>query len=305
MVNTHMAKKKTRWIVILMVLVLFTFWMTVSTAFSSATLTTRYPLAAIEPTLYSQIKSNWCGPSALQSAIQWVHQYNDGIPVATVVPVKPQANLWAYMRDNSCRDLGYGRDTALAGVVGDGYKNVRKMNIAYDFGVDPHAMAWTMWMKTDVNYYYHYWIYDSGPDLATRWLLYTLEKYHEPVQVAVLDGTHWVLVIGYESEFKAYPGDPGTIYNIRIADPWDGLKKWVRYSGSSKSWTSYWFTRYTNVNDPDPATGWYVPPPDHWKNHWVTIERDANSNQNPDHAMTVNSRVPMKYEIFLPSIDTR
>jgi hypothetical protein len=89
------------------------------------------------------------------------------------------------------------------------------MNIAYDFGVDPHAMAWTMYAKTPPYYYYHYWVYNSC-DSATRGFLYTLEKYHEPVIVAVQNGAHWVLVTGYDSDYPAYPGSAGNIQKLLL-----------------------------------------------------------------------------------------
>lgn len=187
------------------------------------------------------------------------------------------------MRDNTC----LGRDVQLPGIVGDGLTDVRMMNIAYDFGVDPHALAWTMYMHTPVHFYYHYWIYYNNSIDATRWALYTLEKFHEPVPTAVYSGSHWVLIIGYEADAPAYPGDPGTIYHIKIADPLDGFIKNIPLG----DWISTWFTPYTYPQDPDPATGWYIPPPDHWRNHWVTVERDYNNVFDADWAMSINGPV--------------
>jgi hypothetical protein len=139
-----------------------------------------YPLSQIQPTVYDQGQSNWCGPGAAQSVIQWSSQYNDGTPTPAPTMI-PKSELWQFMRDNTCQDIGYGRDVALEGSVGDGENDVRRLNIAYDFGVDPHALAWTMWRKTGPNHFYHYWVYYNSVDEATRSLLFTLEKYHEPV----------------------------------------------------------------------------------------------------------------------------
>ena len=106
-------------------------------------------------------------------------------------------------------------------------------------------------------------------------------------------GSHWVLVIGYEADRKATdPAGPGTIHQIRYADPLihgpvcDGYD-WIPYDGSD-SWTSR-FTPYTHPNDPDPETGWYGYYPrnagHHWHNHFVTIERDSRSDLSPDWGM--------------------
>ena len=262
-----------------------------STAWSRPSYTV-YPTPSIVPTLIQQERSNWCGPSSLQSAIDWVWRYN-----YNTSRLIPQATLWAYMRDNTCYNAGFGRDAALPGTIGDGNGDIRKMNIAKDFGVDPHAMAWTMWNKTPSGFNYHYWIYGNVTD-ATRGLLYTVEKYHEPVFAAVWEGTHWVLVIGYDSQYPAFPGPPGQISRIRIADPFDGQQKWRPYSIGVEPWTTYWFTAYTNTNDPDPTTGWYITPPTHWQNHWVTVERDE-SILNPDWGMSYITQQPLTY---LPNI---
>ena len=120
----------------------------------------------------------------------------------------------------------------------------------------------------------------------------------------VLSGTHWVLVIGYEADNPAYPSNPGpgTIYQVRYADPLvqkpADPRRWKSYS----DWTNY-FTRYTNVtNDPDPATGWYIPKPDHWQQHWVTIERDEYA-YNADWGMMLNTG-PIAHQplTYLPEV---
>jgi hypothetical protein len=235
-------------------------------------LRSEYPVPSMNPTMITQQASNWCGPAVLQSEIEYVT--SNWIP---------QATLWAYMRDNTCNDVNiYGRDAALPGPVGNDTDDVRRINIAYDFGADPHAMAWTMWMKTPSGYYYHYRIYSSSVDFATRKLLYAVERYDEPQFAAVLQGSHWVLVVGYDSANPAYPTDPGTIYRIRIADPLYGSISWYPYTGGFHPWTTYWFTRYTDNRDPDPFTGWYIPNPGHWYNNWVTLQRDENSSYRPD-----------------------
>lgn len=140
-----MKQRKDRIALFLLSLLFLVFVFTVTTVFSSPSRSSQFPQQPISPTLYQQGVANWCGPGSLQSAIQWVKQYNNGTPVATIVPIIPKATLWAKMRDNTCYELGWGRDIALAGTIGDGFNEVRKLNIAYDFGVDPHAMAWMMW----------------------------------------------------------------------------------------------------------------------------------------------------------------
>jgi hypothetical protein len=219
----------------------------------------------------------------MQAAIQWIRAYPNRTPVPGATPTAiPQAELWAYMRDLTCSQLG-GSDTYLTGKpVGDGHENVRKLNLSYDFGADPHALAWTMWVKTPSGYYYHYYIYTIDLYDATSELLFTLERYHEPVLAAVWSGSHWVLVTGYKSQYPAYPsGAPGIIYEVKIANPSNGAVYWYTYS----DWAAFWFTQYTDTRDPDPATGCNVPPPDHWRNHWVTVERDSLNNFTADWAI--------------------
>ncbi len=287
-----------KFIALVTIFILSIIFLSFSSVQSKSNMSMEFPSSPIEPTLYQQSESNWCGPGSAQSAIQWNLQYNQGNPVSTVVPIIPRKTLWAFMRDNTCSDISNaGRDNALPGNVGDGNNDVRKMNIAYDFGVDPHALAWTMWRKTPSLYFYHYWIYYNSANEATKSLLFTVEKYHEPVMAAVYSGSHWVLVIGYDADGPA-TDFLGNIYRIRIADPLDGQKKWVNY----EDWINNWFTRYTNSMDPDPSTGWYVPPPDHWKNHWVTVERDGYSSKNADWAMSLGKVVPPYPEPFLPII---
>lgn len=112
---------------------------------------------------WPQARWNWCGPATLQAAIDWVWRRYGGEP-----NMYTQQELWDYMKNNTCYDVGKGRDAALPGVVGDGNADVRKLNIAYDFGVDPHAIAWTMWNKAPFRYYYHYWAYDNVNDATRR-----------------------------------------------------------------------------------------------------------------------------------------
>lgn len=182
-----MSKEKTRFTAILIFSILFLCWVSVSAVSSNTVFSINYPLTPIIPTIYDQITPNWCGPGSLQSVIQYVNQYNNGAPAVTVVPIIPKATLWAFIRDTPSSALG-GRDNPLPGVVGDGYNEVRKLNIAYDMGADPHAMAWTMWTHTGNGYYYHYWIYYDSAIIATKTILYTIEKYHEPVIAAVWAG---------------------------------------------------------------------------------------------------------------------
>jgi hypothetical protein len=252
--------------------------------------------------MWPQGESNWCGPGILQSAIQWVNTYHDGTPTPEP-PIITKANLWDFMKYNTCSSYPLtGRDQALPGNVGDGTKDVRRLNIAYDVGVDPHAMAWTMWHNTPNGYYYHYWIYYNDADEATRKFLYTLERYHEPVPVAINHGFHWVLVVGYDAENNALQG-AGNIEMIYAFDPFVNRIQEYPY----QEWISIRFTSYTDpedpTSDPDPSTGWYVPPPDHWKNHLVTIERDWYT-QNPDWGMSLNGPIqPNPGSVYIPFVN--
>lgn len=186
------TKTLSRFVTIASIFVLSFLWIGITSVRSSptnlanSTLTpTRYPIPAIQLTMWQQGESNWCGPGVLQSAIQWVNTYHDATPTPEPTMIT-RANLWEFMKNNTCSDISAtGRDQALPGTVGDGLTDVRKLNIAYDVGVDPHALAWTMWKNTPPKYNYHYWIYSSSADESTRWVLYTLEKYHEPVPVAI------------------------------------------------------------------------------------------------------------------------
>jgi hypothetical protein len=88
---------------------------------------------------------SWCGAAVLQANVEWDwrHHYGD------TSHYHPQWSYWNHMRDDSCSDVyskgAHGRDIPLPGTVGNGHDEVRELNIAYDFGVDPHALAWTMW----------------------------------------------------------------------------------------------------------------------------------------------------------------
>ena len=248
---------------------------------------------------------SWCGVAALQAKIDWDwrEHHNDYTHFYT------QEELWDYARDHTSSDISIkgvqGRDEALPGVVGNGWTQVRKLNISYDFGIDPHAVAWLLWKYGPS--YYHYWIYDDV-DQATWALLWTLENYHEPVPTAVWAGSHWVLTIGYHALQSATSNDGlGEIYAIYYADPLPSADpttyeafKWKTYA----DWENY-FTVYANSNDPDPSTGWYTPPPDHWYGHWVTVERDDKAGYSPDWAMGINGPIMPNYfpsNIYLPLV---
>ncbi|HVN52925.1 MAG TPA: hypothetical protein VMT46_01250 [Anaerolineaceae bacterium] len=198
------------------------------------------------------------------------------------------------MKVVSCDDLG-GNDPILSGTVGDGTSDIRKMNIAYDFGVDPHGMAWTMWWEQqNFNRNYHYWIYPDA-DRGTLTFLVTLRFYHEPILVAVKHGSHWVLVTGYDADIDS-PYSPSQLHHIKYYDPLDGQP----YTQTYSDWKNSWFTIYTDSRDPDPSVGPYVPPPDHWVNHFVTIERDGYQ-LNPDWGISTNGPIP-RYPVYLPVV---
>lgn len=87
--------------------------------------------------------------------------------------------------------------------------------------------------------------------------------------------------------------------SIRVFDPARGTKWDYTY----QEWISIWFTPYTDPGDPDPSTGWYVPPPDHWRNHWVTIERDDWS-ENPDWGMSLSGPIQHNpISVYLPFVN--
>ena len=253
------------------------------------------------------VNGSWCGAAVLQAKIDWDwsdhrQEYNH---------FSSQETLWSYARDYTCSDIVakgvQGRDTALPGQVGNGWYQVRKLNIAYDFGLDPHAVAWMLW-KYGPDYY-HYWIYNDVGQ-ATWALLWTLENHHEPVVAAVGHGNHLVLAIGYHALRRATDDQGlGEIYAVRYADPLygpgtDTAYRWRDYSTGTQSWIGY-FSNYTDPHDPDPATGWYVPPPAHWYGHWVTIERDEYTTYSPDWAMGPSGPITpyyWPYHNYLPAI---
>ena len=84
---------------------------------------------------------SWCGAAALQAKIDWDwrEHHDDDTHFYT------QEELWNYARDYASSDISIkgvqGRDEALSGTVGNGWTEVRKLNISYDFGIDPHAVA--------------------------------------------------------------------------------------------------------------------------------------------------------------------
>lgn len=264
---------------------------------------TEFPAPPVSPNIHQQEAGNWCGPACMQASVQWIWAHPNMTPFPGATPTAhPQTNLWAFMRDHSCSEW-FGGDTVLPGTVGDGFQNIRKLNISYDFGADPHALAWAMYRKTPIGYFYHYYIYTANVFEATKKLLQVLETYREPSLAAVWDGSHWVLVTGYMSDRSALnPSGPGNIYYLHVADPNNGLTTWYSYN----DWVAIWFTPYTNNNDPDPATGCYVPPPDHWRNHWVMVLRDDISSLTPDWAMTDNTSLIYRHcRNHLPMVEKR
>ena len=121
-----------------------------------------------------------------------------------------------------------------------------------------------------------------------------------------------MLVIGYEAERKATdPSGPGDISRVRYADPlygpgvgaykwrtWDSIWPWV------DTWEEF-FTEYTASGDPDPSTGWHVPPPNLWQGGRVTIERcDVHTGYSPDWAIDGDTWDIMDHHnaIYLPDI---
>ena len=240
-----------------------------------------------------------CAAACLQANIDWITGNR-----------QDQDVFWGFMRDRQCREFG-GQDALLPITsehpsYGDHGWEIRRLNIAYDFGADPHAVAWAMWFFASASY--HNYIYD-GVWLATEKMLWTIEHYQEPVMAAVREGSHWVSVTGYEANAPAT--DPGfsTVYSIRYSDPLptNNRDNWVHFD----TWKGY-FTRYTNSLDPDPSVGGYVPPPRHWHLRWVTVQRDTADTYNPDWTMTyiregsgyyVLVPVPKHWRVFAPLIE--
>ncbi len=259
---------------------------------------TKYPQSSINLIIETSAAppgSWWCGPAAMQAAIRW----NTGTRYE-------QRDIWNFMRDHTCGDLG-GRDAALPGTVGDGESDIRKMNISKDFGVDPHAEAWGM--KHYTGNTYHYRIYNSLYD-ATRWLLWAVEHYNQPVITIVGAGNHNVDVVGHKSQRSALDvNGPGAIYRMYYYDSLnpttDPLSK--DYQWGQWNWDDY-FKAYSGNNgwDPEPTTGWYITPPEHWWTHWVTVQRDDESSYTPDWATTmVNGQVGFIFHrtlTYLPKV---
>jgi hypothetical protein len=254
-----------------------------------------FPNPTIQPTfLQQQDPTNWCGPSVAQSAIQWSAQYNNGNPPAIMPTLISQTTIWNFMKGIQCQNIG-GTDLGLPGTIGDYNPDIRRMNIAYDSGSDPHALAWSVWYwrgypSNWINHY-HYWIYNNAYD-ATDHLLSSINTYHEPVMVAALHGYHWVLVTNYDADSQ-YPIQG--IHYIQIYNPSSGGHSNIPYS----DWINYWFTTYNDPGDPDPSVGPYQPPPNHWVGNYVSVERDPYP-ENPDYAMTLNGKI-YRPVIYLPS----
>jgi hypothetical protein len=254
-----------------------------------------HKLDTIEPVTadWPQKEDNWCGAAVLQAYIDYAWRFHHGDENHYYT----QSSIWDVMRDFTSSHFfakgSRGIGAALPGQVGDAADEVRRLNIAYDFGVDPSALTWMM--QYYGHDYYHFAIYRDGLYHATRWLLWTVEHHQEPVVAVVLHGSHYVLVIGYEAERSAVdPNGPGEISKVRYADPllgsgedaykwrpWDSIWPWV------DTWEEF-FTEYTAQGDPDPSTGWYVPPPDLWQGGRVTVERDEDPDTidySPDWAV--------------------
>ena len=257
----------------------------------------------------NQVDGSWCGAASLQAQIHWDWNHHHAGTVGQD-HFYYQHTLWNFARDHTCKNIVakgvQGSDSSLPGIVGNGWYEVRKLNVSRDFGLDPHAIAWMMWKYGPPDHYYHNWIYYGNTYNATVSLLWTVQHYQEPVIVAVDHGSHLILVIGYEADRPAdNASGPGMIHNIQIADPLYGgpqAHQWISYS----DWESRRFTRYTAPADPDPSTGGYQPPPDHWRHHWVTIERDNFMTVSPDWAYTFNTTlgrpeiIPHHYKDWQP-----
>jgi hypothetical protein len=218
---------------------------------------------------------------------------------------RQQDVYWGFMRDRTAQEVGGFNFllplTSEHSKYGDKSWMVRKLNISYDFGVDPHAVAWALWYFGAASY--HYYIYYDVWN-ASYHLLWTVEHYQEPAIAAVYDGSHFVSVTGYKANVPATDPDFSTIYQVRYSDPWptNPRDNWVTYS----SWRNM-FTKYTDENDPDPSVGWYLSYSHHWRNHWVTIERDDMDSYNPDWAMTiypgwVPRPIPHDYYTYIPAV---
>ena len=137
------AKRKILAVIILSTLIIFSVVIPIGLSIWSPALSDWYPATPIVPTFFQQQSSNWCGPTVLQSAIQYVDHHNDGNPLGVSPTIIPQQMLWNFMKYINCGNLG-GNDPQLIGTVGDGSSDIRKLNIAKDFGADPHALVWTM-----------------------------------------------------------------------------------------------------------------------------------------------------------------
>ena len=136
-------------------------------------------------------------------------------------------------------------------------------------------------------------------------LLKEVETNDEPIVVAVEQGFHWVLVLGYSANYDLnLPNspDPGTSYSVIYFDPQDPQGQNI-HEVDGYYWENTEFLAYqSNANnqynslsipaDPDPSNGIYTsyltPVPtkatNHWIGKWVDIERDDNFSYSPDYA---------------------
>jgi len=236
-------------------------------------------------------------------------------------------NRWNYWE---LRNIG-GRSDEVPLSYNPAYPNASlwKMNVSYDFGGDPLALAWIMFGNAPG--WYNDFIYDTA-EKGTKGVAAAVAYYHEPAAVAVYNGTHLVLFKGV----NAY-SDPSTDPNVQIDKvlyydslDWYWGPDYTRPEQKvpSNTWKNliwgiygYNYSYETGGPDPDPSVGGYrsynhangsrVPSRYFWSGKYVTVQWEdtswVNRRRNPDWAYKGSQFqgqvIPwFDYSIYLPSI---
>jgi hypothetical protein len=193
--------------------------------------------------------------------------------------------------------------------------NRRAVNVSLDDGIDPYGEAWIMYSDTPPAYYYHQYVFDTGPmmngrEFASHSMAWALRYYGEPVGVNIGNGGHFVLVTYVNT--VADPIAAGQYYtpinSVAYRDP---LRDYG-YQRVQLLWTDWWNTltpygfdgeSYHSAynchdfgNDPtlqnancQDETHYGPQAGNLWWGRWVIIERDTDSS-TPDSVHGIFSR---------------
>lgn len=265
----------------------------------------RCPYAPSTPLMDKQIDCVHCVASATQT---WI----DFARIRSGANNRPsQSDVWSYAAsthglwnlgapyntDWITRQYNQSPPTSCATYAG----NRRAINVSLDDGIDPYGEGWVMWANTPGGYYYHQYVFDTGPtmngrEFASHSMAWALRTYTEPVGVNIGNGGHFVLVT-----YVNTVADPASDYYTPIAsvayrDPLRDLG----YQRVQLNWTDWWnaLTPYgyngesaasapnchNPGNDPNRSDGncqdetHYGPNAGNlWWHRWVLIERDVDS----------------------------